>query len=47
MHEHIKLCDIVLRTCSFTVAAIIIATIAHMYLEIFFTANVSPFMPAS
>ena len=37
MHAHKKLCDIVLHLCmlSFTVAAIIIATVAHMYLEMF------------
>ena len=49
MHVHKKLCDIVLHICmlSFTVAAIIIATIAHMYLEIFSSANVLCFTPAS
>ena len=31
----------------FTVAAIIIATTAHMYLEIFSTTTVSHFTPAS
>ena len=37
MHVHKKLCDIVLHICmlSFTVAAIIIATVAHMYLKFF------------
>ena len=49
MHVHKMLCDIVLRICmlSFTVAAIIIATIAHMYLEIFSTTTVSRFTLAS
>ena len=49
MHVHKKLCDIVLRTCmlSFTGAAIIIATIACMYLEMFSTTTVSCFTPAS
>ena len=34
MHEHKKLCDTVLRICmlSFAVAAIIIATVAHMHI---------------
>ena len=49
MHVHKKLCDIVLRMCmlSFTVAAIIIATVAHMYLGIFSTTTALRFMPAS
>ena len=50
MHVHKMLCDIVLCICtlSFTVAAIlIVATVAHMYLEMFSTANVLRFTPAS
>ena len=49
MHVHKTLCDIVLHICmlSFTVAATIIATIAHMYLEIFSTTTVLRFMLAS
>ena len=35
------------RMLSFTVAAIFIAAVAHMYLEMFSTANVSCFTPAS
>ena len=49
MHVHKKLCDIVLHICmlSFTVAATIIATVAHMYLEMFSTTAVSCFTLAS
>ena len=49
MHVHKRLCDIVLHICmlSLTVAAIIIATVAHVHLEIFSTTTASCFMPAS
>ena len=49
MHVLKTLCDIVLHKCmlSFTVAAIIIATIAHMYLEIFSSTIVLRLMLAS
>ena len=49
MHVHKRLSDIVLRISmlSFTEATIILATVAHMYLEMFSTTNVSRFTPAS